>query len=364
MKVIGWYPQLTRPFGRSSTTRDFTEEVLIEVDDPRTRLSVIEAHPQYPSRFAKHPVETDYWCIDTKVDQPLDHPNIRRLVSQWSDTIPDALIKNGQPNFDDDPIKRPLRVRLGYYTMPKTYRMTYEKSQAYDPKKGPPVPKVPVTTTAGESIFLQVDNEYPVFQCEKNISSLPLFMAKNRMFTNSDFVKFQGASFAPLMLLLCGMELSEAKFAKGKVYYQLSFRLMVASDDDGWCEKRRNAGYHEKVIDKVVNTFSANTNAGIGDPFFVKDADISHLEAITIGKPEARHYPSSPVLLTKSGRAFRAPGDGQDASTPQDQRTGPVLSVEGTQGAKYGITDKDFNDAELKFYPRMAIPFNKYVSLI
>lgn len=349
MQVIGWYPQLTKPFNRSSTTNDFCEETLIHVDDPRTRLSVIEAHPQFPSRFAKHPVEKDYWCIDSNVDQPIDHPNIRRLIAKWSDTIPDALLRDGKPVFDDDPIKRPLRVRLGYYTMPKTYRMTYEKSQAYDPKLGPPAPSIPVTTTAGESLFLQVDNEFPVFYCDKNISSLPPFMAKNRMFTNSDFVKFQGAKFAPQMLLLCGMELTEAKFAKGKVYYGLSYRLMVAADDDGWCEKRRNAGYHEKIVDRIA---------------FFDQVEVSHLEAIVIGKPEARHYPSSAVLLTKSGRAFRAPGDGQDASTPQDARSGPVLSVEGTQGAKYGITDKDFNDAELKFYPRMAIPFNKFVSLI
>lgn len=346
MGIVNWYQQMTHPFSRGPSTRDFMEEVLIELDDPKTPITVIEAHPKYPSRFAKHPVYTDHWCINTEVDQSLDHPNIRRLTSKWSDTIPNALIRNGLPVFDDDPIKRPIEVSLSFYTMPKTYRMTYEKSQAYDPKKGPPVPKVPVTTTAGESLFLQVDNEFPVFNCTKNISSLPLFMSKNRMFTNSDIVKFQGATFAPLMLLLCGMELSKAQFAKGRAYYQLSYKLMVASDDDGWCEKRRNAGYHEKVVDK--------------GNFF----DTSHLEAIVIGKPEARHYPSSPVLLTPSGRAYRAPGDGQDASTPQDQRTGPVLSVEGTQGAKYGITDEDFNKAELKFYPRMAIPFNKYISLI
>lgn len=364
MQVIGWYQQLTKPYNRTATTREFTEETLIHLDDPRTPFHVIEAHAKYPSRFARHPVETDFWCIDSNIDQNIEVPNVRKLIAKWSDTIPDALVRNGLPVYDDDPIKRPLRVRLGYYTMPKTYRMTYKKSQAYDPQKGPPTPRVPVTTTAGETLFLQVDNEFPVFYCTKNISSLPLFMAKNRMFTNSDFVKFQGATFAPLMLLMCGMEMSEARFAKGRSYYQLDYRLMVASDDDGWCEKRRNAGYHEKVIDKVVNTFSVNPDVGIGQNLFVKDADISHLEAITIGKPESPHYPSSPVLLTPSGRAFRAPGDGQDAATPQDQRTGPVLSVEGTQGAKYGITDKDFDDAELKFYPRMAIPFNKYVSLI
>lgn len=368
MQIIGWYKQLTKPFTRTAVGREFTEETLINLDDPKTPISVIEAYAQYPSRFAKHPVETDFWCINTQIDQSLDHPNIRKLTSHWSDNI-SALVRNGLPVFDDDPIKRPLKVKLGYYTMPKTYRMTYTKSQAYDPQKGPPVPRVPVVTTAGESIFLQVDNEFSVFHCEKNISSLPLFMAKNRMFTNSDVVKFQGATFAPLMLLLCGMELSEAMFAQGKVYYHLSYRLMVAFDDDGWCEKRRNAGYHEKVIDRAIDLYVPNPNGGVGQPFLSKVPDISHLEAIKIGKPENPHYPSSPVLLTPSGRAFRAPGtnaDGtaQDSATPQDKRNGPVLSTEGTQGVKYGITDDDFNAAELKFYPRMAIPFNKYISLI
>jgi hypothetical protein len=355
MQVIGWYPQIPKPYERTDTVRMFTEEILVQLDDPRTPITVIEAYPKFPARFARHTTLPEFWCIDSTVAQDFDAPNIRKLTVKWADTIPNALVRNGQPVYDDDPIKRPVRVSCEYYTMPKTYRLTYGKNQAYDIKKGPPAPTVPVTTTAGESLFLQVENEYPVFQCTKNVTSIPLFMAKNRMFTNSDTVTFQGAVFAPLMLLLCGMRLSEARFSNGRSYYQMDYRLMVAADDDGWCEKRRNAGFHEKVIDQPAVSETI---------FNAAKPEVSHLEAILIGKPESQHYPSAPVLLTPSGRAFRAPGDGQDSSTPQDKRTGPVLSVEGTQATKYGITAKDFDDAELKFYPRMAIPFNKFVPLI
>ena len=350
MAIKGWFKQLETPMSISATTRDFTEHTLISLDDPKTPLSVIEADPRYPSRFAKHPARQEFWCVDSSVDQPIEIPNVRKLTAKWSDTIPNALIRNGKPVFDLDPIKRPLRVSLEYYTMPKTIRMAYEKSQAYDPKKGPPVPEIPVTTTAGESLFLQVEQEFAVFQCEKNIRQLPLFMSKNRMFTNSDTVKFQGAVFEPLMLLLCGLTLSEAMFANGSAYYCSRFRLMVASDADGWCEKRRNAGFNEKVV--TVEHFP------------IGDLITSHLKAILVGKPENPHYTSSPVLLTPEGRAFRAPGEKQASSTPQSERTGPVLSVEGSSGAAYGITDEDFQAAELKFYPRMAIPFSKYVPLI
>ena len=352
--IIGWYPQLTAPTSLSPTTKSFTTSVQIQLSDPQVDIQTITSYPLFPYRFKQYPQYPQFFCIDWNLDQPISHPDIRMLTATWSTEIPKALIRNGKPVWDDNPIARPLDVSVSYYNHPRTCRMTYDMKKTFDPTLGFPVPTIPVTTTAGEPIFLQFEDERRIFNCTKNVKKLPKFMAKGGTFINSDMVTFQGVTFPKYNLLLCNTEVSAFRFEFGVAYCVWSYKLMVSMDSDGWCEKLRNAGYHERAYEKKVNDVGTDTETTDYIPY---------LKAIEVGKLEAPHYPSSPVLISPSGKAYRAPGVGQSKTTPFDQRTGPVLSTEGDLNNGYGITPKMFQDAELKFYPRIPISFSKYVPL-
>lgn len=349
-EVIGWFPQMNRTAKLSSKTKTIEEVVLVQIDDPNTPLTTITSFRRCPVRFQPHPLYPQYYCIDWHLDQPTEIPNVLPLRIIYSTEIPDGLLKDGKPVYEDDPLRRPLWVAAGYYNYPKVMRMTFNTSDTFDPAQGPPEPTVPVVTTAGERLFLQIEDEVRMFKCRKNVAVLPKFMAKGGKFTNAEPISFQGASFWRYELLICGIELSEAKFEFGKVYYIMSFNLMVAPDKDGWCEKLRNAGFHEKGYEKVTNRAGRVTYN-------------TYLKAISVGKPENPQYPSSPVLLDPDGIAYRSPGPGQDQNTLNRDRTGPILSTESTIAQGTGITPAMFKKAELKFWPRMVIPFKKYVPL-
>lgn len=367
--ALKFYQQLTRPLDLSPETESFDEEWIIEVTGPisttnLTSIALIKADARYPKRFAQHKDHAKFYLISSKLDQDKTHPNVRILRLTWSTRIPSALIKNGKPVYDENPLDRPISVESGFYTMPQTIRMCYGKvrgSQAnaptlptYDDKKGMPFPEVAVCTSAGEPIFMQIEREIRTFSCVKNVKALPLFMGKGGTFINSDAIKFQGISFRPLELLICHIRLSQPHFEFGEVFYVFHFDLMVAPDESGWCEKKRDAGFHEKVVTQAAVTTRGRRN---------NTPEQSYLKAITIGPPENPQPPSQPVLLTEFGRAFRNLGKGQAANTPQKDRTGPILSTESPGTGGTGLTNKDFEDSELKFYPRLAIPFKKWVPL-
>ena len=341
----------------------------MDLDDPRTSKTIIENDPRYPKRFQQHSHYPQYYMIHAELDQPKDIPNVRTLKTKWSTVIPNALLKNGKPVYDDNPLNRPIDVQAGYYTMPKTLDMVYGFAigqdsanpviPPYDPDQGPPQPKVKVTTTAGEPIFLQIEQEVRMFSCQKNVKNLPKFMAKGGMFTNSEAVKFQGVDFTPLELLVCHIRLSRPHFEFGQVFYSFDYDLLVAVDKSGWCEKKRNAGFHERdFIEKITPHPNPEFRPAI--------TYVPYLKAIQIGPVENPHPPSQPVLLTSEGRAYRSPNPNkkeENASTPQNRRTGPIMTTEGIVGGGVGLTDQDFAKSELKFYPRLAIPFNKYIPL-
>lgn len=363
--ILDWFTQLTAPTSLAYV-RDFREEHLISLDDPETTLESIQADRRWPLLFSTHPQHPQYYMIKADLDQDKMIPNIRTLKILWSTVIPDALLKNGKPVYDPDPLRRPVQVSAGYYNVLKTKTMCYGMAigqdttaptlPAYDPNIGPPKPNVKITTTAGEPIFMQIEEEVRIFRCRKNVSQLPAFMGKGGMFTNSDSVKFQGLTFVPYELLLCHIQLSVPRFEYGKVYYINDFSLMVSSDTDGWCEKKRNAGFHEKWYLKKETPSTVPD----GRPTVTYTP---YLKAIRIGPIENASFPSQAVLLTPDGIAYRSPGTGQNANTPQKDRTGPVMTTESGVNGGVGLTDQDWAQSELKFYPRMAIPFAKYVQL-
>lgn len=350
MAVTKFWKQMTQPIKVSPTSKDFEEIYLVELDDPNTTLAEILAYRDCPVRFQQHPDYSSFYCINWDLDQQLTAPNIRSLHVQWSTVIPNALLVNGRPVYDDNPLRRPVKVNSDFYCRPKTMRMTFKKDATYDVKKGPPKPDVPVVTTAGEKLFLQIEEEVRAFNCVKNVAGLPSFMGKGGMFTNSDSVKFQGLSFTPRELLIRGIRLSEPRFEFGEVYYEMTFTLLVAPDEDGWCEKLRNAGFHEKAFQTTTDAAGRQTQT-------------PYLKAITVGKPEQPQYPSREVLIDPDGIAYRAPGTGQTNATLNKLRTGPVLSTEGDLNNGIGITADQWQKAELKFWPRMSIPFKRFVPL-
>lgn len=367
--ALKFFKQLTAPLELSPETESFEEEWIIEILTPiattaLTSIETIKSDARYPKRFEQHKDHPKFYMISAKLDQDKTSPNIRLLRVQWSTKIPSALIKNGKPDYDENPLNRPVSVEASFYTMPQTIRMCYGKVRGararpptlpiYDDKKGMPYPEVAVHTSAGEPIFMQIEREIRVFSCVKNVKNLPLFMGKGGTFINSDKVKFQGISFAPLELMICHIRLSKPYFEFGEVFYIFDFDLFVAPDESGWCEKKRDAGFHEKVV-----TAAAVTNRGRRN----NTPEQSYLKAIAIGPPENPQPPSQPVLLTEFGRAFRNLGKGQAANTPQKDRTGPILSTESPGTGGTGLTNQDFEDSELKFYPRLAIPFKKWVPL-
>lgn len=364
--ITGWYQQLETPTALLPNMNEFHEEYLISLSDPAMPQNLIEADPRYPLRFQVHPVFRQFYMVKAELGQDKLIPNVRLLRVHWSTLIPDALIRNGKPVYDKDPLRRPVRVSASYYNVVRTKTMCYGVAvgqdtpapnlPAYDPKKGPPKPTTKITTTAGEPIFMQVEEEVRAFHCRKNVQSLPEFMGKGGMFTNSDSVKFQGLTFVPYELLLCHIQLSEAKFEYGKVYYQHTFDLLVSPDTDGWCEKKRNAGFHEKgwMIQEIPSLILGQKPRLVYVPY---------LKAIKIGPPENPSFPSQAVLLTPEGYAYRSPGADQPPNTPQKNRRGPVMTTETGVNGGQGLTDQDWAKSELKFYPRMAIPFAKYVQL-
>ena len=355
--AIKFYYQQSAPYELDPQCQSFEEELLVDLTNAKESFEVIKREPQFPKRFETHRIHNKFYLIDAKLDQDKTIPNVRVFRLQWSTRIPDALIRNGKPVYYDDPIARPISVNSGFYTIPRTKRMCFGKVRGssasaptlptYDPKQGVPIPKVPIVTSAGEPIFMQIEDEVRVFSCQKNVLRLPLFMGKGGTFINSDAIRFQGLDFKPLELLICHIRLSEPRFEYGTAYYIFNFDLMVAPDDSGWCDKRRDAGFHEKVV----------VRPGGNAP------EQAYLKAITVGPIENLQPPSQPVLLTAEGRAYRNPGVNQTNATPQKDRTGPILSTEGRGQGGVGLTDQDFEDAELKFYNRLAIPFKKWVPL-
>lgn len=365
-RIIGWYPQLKAPAAMDPSIIKFTEETLIHLSDPNTSFLDIQADRRHPMRFQTHPKYTKFYCAAWDLQQEPTSPNIRRLVVQWTTQV-DALLKDGKPVYDNDPLLRPISYDIDSWEHTKTWRLGYTEDDEYDIKKGPPVPSVPITTTAGEPIFVQEPYRSRMFNCERNVAGLPKFMSKCDMFTNADKVKFANVSWEPRQLLATNIRLSRPMFEYGRVYYRMTWQMLVAPDEDGWCTKRRNAGYHEKRVVRKANAPPiTKENAHELVAYNPKHYE-TIMDAIVVGPPENRSLPSSPVLLTPEGRAYRAPGPGQDEQTPFFSRTGPVISVEGVGiGGLPGIGpnfEELWKKAELKFFTVMPISFKKFIPL-
>lgn len=352
-----FHKQLSTPIARSGVEESFTEYWLVELDDPKTPVESLLSHRLVPQRFSVHPKSSRFNCIDVQLEQDVTAPNIRSMVVRWSNVVPTNYIVAGKPVYDSNPLRRPLITHYGTYTEQKTVLSAYsleDDADIYTPPRPMPVPKVPVATTAGEALLLNILQDYSVMHCTKNVAKLPQFMAKVGRLINSDTVKLGGVTYAPKELLVCNKTISPPNFENGMSYYIFSWDMYVAQDEDGWVEKLRNAGYHERQVVYF-------NSAGQPSPVPVRGGTQKIvLRPIEIGPPENRHYPSAPVLLTPNGRAFRAKNPKDPADI--DLYTGEILSTESRTGE--GITKKQWDDAVLRFGVYLRIPFKKYIPLI
>ncbi len=369
--MITFHKQLSSPAGFNAGEERFVETWLVELSDPETKLSAIKQHRDYPIRFEQHPDYPEYYCIDANLEQPISAPNVRPLSVTWATTIPKAFLVNGKPKYDSDPTKRPVDIHWGTYSAPKTYRMAYSMSQkqptkrqiyfGYKPGKSlPEAPSVPIKTTADESIFVQENQAYRMIRFEKHVKQVPEFMAKAGLFVNSDTVKIQGIKFEPLELLAGGLDISSVKFASGGPYYTFSWYFLVAQDEDGWVVKRRNAGFQEKVRIFLGRDGKEYPSYGAAAVATGGAEEKLVIRPILVGPAYRPQFPSAPVLLTPSGRAYRAKGP-NDQKNDFETNTGEILTTEST--ATSGLTDQDWKNAELKFQIRPAIEFKKYFPL-
>lgn len=354
MAVLSWNIQTTTPIQKGPSEWTFEEIVLVEVADPKMANRDIERDPRFPTRFSLHPARPEFWCVDTILEQPLQHPNIRPLRIHYSTVIPKGFNVNGKPTYDDNPLLRPADIWWGTYKTNKLFRMGYLASDSYDPRKGMPTPSVPIVTTAGEPIFTQEQVDLRVISFVKNVATIPGFMAKRGNFVNTDKVKINGIEFKPYELMATDINIPPPDFESGKMFYKFSWNFYVSDDEDGWVVKKRNAGFNERV---TVHYDHDRRPV----PLPVRGGSTTVvLRPIVVGPVDNRHYPSSPVLLRENGRAFRtrAEGDGDDPET----WTGEIMTIESRQDDERTQVqkDEDWKKAELKFRIRAPIAFNKY----
>lgn len=357
--VIGWYPQQERPTSLTPTSKMFKSKILVKLSDGNVPMSVITSYFDFPYRFKPHNVIPGFWCINWDFEQHAPNADIRVLWVHWSTEIPAALIRNGKPVYDDVPTKRPAEIARSYYIHRRRMRMTYKQGTQFVAGSLEKVPTIPVVTTAGEDLFLEIECQCRAFICKKNVGNVQdIFDEGNGKFLNSDAVRLKGNNYKPLQLMATDIEFSPERFEFGDYYYIMTYKIVVAPDQDGWCEKLRNAGYHEKGIQQIDQTIEVTS----GRTTTIK-VDQPYLKAIQVGQPQLPQYPSSPVLIDPDGFAYRNFNieANEKASTPNKLRTGPVLSTQGEINGGIGITPQQWKDAELKFWPYLAIPFSKYI---
>lgn len=353
-----FYKQMSTPITRSGHEESFIENWLIHLDDPLYPFESLLSHRAVPQRFSIHPNSSRFRCIDVSIDQQTEAPNVRPMTVRWSTVVPTEYLDNqNNPVYDSNPLRRPLIVTYGSYTEQKIPTAAYsltDPTAVYTPPNPLPIPSVPITTTAGEPLILTVLQDYPAMHCMKNVASLPTFMAKAGRLINSDTVKLRGVTYAPRELLICNKTVSSPKYENGQAYYVFAWDMLVASDADGWIEKIRNAGFHERQ----TVYFDA---AGKPSPIPVQGGSSRIiLRPIEVGPPENRHFPSSPVLLTPNGRAYRARNP-KDPNDP-DLYTGEILSTESRTGQ--GITKAQWDAAIQRFGVYLQIPFKKFIPLL
>jgi hypothetical protein len=375
MTVLRFYKQMTSPDVSNGTERSFTETWLVELDNPLTPQIEIENRVEYPYIYQPHSVRTNFFAVQRTLDQDLSAPNIRKLTVQWATQLPAAFLVDGQPKYPLNPLERPASIQWGTYKTTQPVLNVYSRRVSVDPnlffkidegynvnssevdvdKSGAvSSPKYAPTNTAGELLFLQDQTDFRLIQFSKNIRQLAPFMSKAGQYLNSDTVRIRGIVFRPHTLLASDLTVSDWLFESGIPYFQFSWNFYV-DEVNYWHVRKRNVGFNERVA-KYRDAQGNDVNGPVpgGTKYYV-------LRPIEVGPVDNRHYPSQPVLLRVNGTALRTKAAGDNPNDPTSW-TGEIMTTESRDEDErdQAQKDKDWEQSELWFRTKPAIPFNKY----
>jgi hypothetical protein len=346
--------------GVSETVTEQTLQVDLEQLWDRATANTLlttATYPLMPKRYDQRPNFPNQFCEFVHFRQNKDAPNIWTASVYWKTT------SNLQERIKD-PAERPILITTGTYK--------YQKSPLKDNDD------LPVVTTAGEPISYTYQKAAPTYTFEKNLTNYPTALGKYRDFVNKDTVKFLGLEFKPYELYVPEVSISHLLLENEYRFYSLSFTAYALTEEYGWRTRLRNQGYHElaKVGSKLAYAL-VNPNVPEGRRVW-KQVPIYGFTAIKLGSEGRQVFPTSPVLLTPEGRAFRQLTDQEiaadqaairlarqegrrpPAARQQGYGTGPVMGIQNPNGPvdSIGITQEQFDAAVIEFNFFNTVDFN------
>lgn len=314
-----------------------TDQAGGQLVDKKVASTLVASDKRLPQPFDKYKLADNMYAGKCELDQMKEVPNVWIYKVEWN------TITNPQEAIPD-PADRPVLITTG------TYKQQEYPSVDLDNK--------PVCNTAGEPILYTQQKSYPTYTFEKNYAEYPKQFALLRDMVNSDDVFIFKEKFPPYTLFCPEVSISHIQYEGKYSFYALSATMYANGLKDrkgniiGWRTLLRNQGFHEK---KDTGEFEKKKN---GLPNTKKP--IYALQAIQIGTIGRPAYPTSPILLTPGGRAFREklPKDPDDI----EKYTGKVIGVNipGEPVVTAGITVQQFDDAVVECRFNNVIRFNDY----
>ena len=308
--------------------------------------SIREIRPGYPRQY----------CVEAGLDQHNEVPNVWRFTASWQ-TITNLA------EAVKDPTKRPVLIDTGTYK--------YQKVPTVD------LNGKAVVTTAGELIRYTQTKAAPVYTFTKNVAEYPTYIGKDRDFVNKDTVAFLGMTFKPWELYVPEVSVSHLQYESEYPFYELVFTMYANIDDHGWRTRLRNAGFHELRPSgkghRKVKVPQYDSNGNYTGFKYVYKGEYRYV-AIQMGTKGRYSYPSSEVVLTPEGEAYRefTAFDKtllKDPDVPKKDKptngSGPVIGLQGNDWPvdAQGITQKQFDAAVVELEFLNAINFNDYFPL-
>lgn len=365
--------------------QEATQEFWVDVGGLGRRSAVIallKGDNRLPREYSQSKDNSLMFAMPVTYDQMEDMPNIWKVVVNWK-TI--TNISESIPN----PADCPALISVGTY---------FEQDNPDVDFNGKPL-----TTTAGEPIDWPHQKGYPVYTVEKNYNEFPKQFGLLRDFVNSDTVTIYGIQYDPYTLFCPDVRVSHLQWKNNFPFHAFSCSIYVNTKRDsndnviGWRQLKRNAGYHERKFLGFKANYDTSPNPYIyptlddARSFKIREDQLEPVfifKVITLGEVGHTQYPTSPVLLTPFGTAYRekVKGDQQkaidfvDATVTDAKRkrylktlinqgdfpgTGKILGlkVDGEKQSTSGITPEQWEAAVVEGVLYNLVPFGTYFPL-
>lgn len=329
-----------------------------------TAIKLIQSNtvPLCPKRYDVRPKFPNQYCEFVDFEQHEDAPNIWDIRVFWKTAT------NLQERIKD-PAERPVLIVTGTYK--------YQKSPLKDNDDKP------VVTTAGEPIAYSYQKAAPTYTFIKCLKDYPVKLGKERDFVNKDTVEFLGMKYKPYELYIPEVSISHLLLENEYRFYEMSLTMYVLTEEFGWRTRLRNQGYHELKEVGVKWQYAPVNPRNPQGRYRWQYVKQYALDAIKLGSPGRYSYPTSPILLTPEGRAFRelteedkaidqaliddarANGRRPPAARLPGYGTGPILGLHNPDGPAQstGISQAQFDAAVLEFNFMNVVDFNGLVPL-